>query len=137
MEHILRAGEAASGFTKGLVPEDDASLREGGSSTEEVSHPPPLPDPPKGKLGAPSTKVDVSAPRDLDLENLISSLAAAEAKILNSRAILAASATTLDVESDKANEAEAVYRAEHVKKQEEKEKKRVLMSDLNKKLVAA
>ena len=58
------------------------------------------------------------------MENLISSLAAAEEKILNSRATLAVNAATLDVESNKAELAEAAYRADHVKKQEEKEKKR-------------
>ena len=137
MEHILRGKEAASGFTKGSVPEDVAPLGEGGSSMEDVSHPPPLPDPPRVIPGAPSSKVDVPAPSDPEVENLLSSLAAAEAKIANSRAALAASAAALDIESSKAIAAEATYHAHHVKKQEEKERKRALMSDLSKRLAEA
>ena len=120
VEHILRGKEAASGFTKSSVPEDVAPLGEGGSSMDDVSHLPPLPDPPRVIPGAPSSKVDVPAPSDPEVENLLSSLAAAEAKIANSRAALAASAAALDIESGKAIAAEATYHSHHVKKQRRK-----------------
>ncbi len=134
---VLRAQKAASGFDK-EVSQDEETVDIDVPPKEES--PPHLPDPPKSTLDVSLAKGVASAAgsaQDREIENLISSLKAAEEKIINSRATLAANAAALDVEANKAEQADAVYRADQAKKLEEREKKRTLVADLVMKLAAA